>query len=253
MVRRHGDLLRHDPGARRRCRWQRRLRRGLGHQTLNFYGTTGTYVPAGLSGLTLLDPADFTVNSDNVGSIQSSLASGNFLISTVGTTGTAPGDIFVNAAMTWNSAGALTLQSAHDIAINGDRCHQWRPGARRSERDHRDGRHQSRALRASARRVDAGGSVAAELCGDRFPPPWRHLPAGARRRRLQASPYQIADVYGLQGIGSPSGALLNKNFVLANDINASGTAAWNGGARLRTDRRDVPPASSTAKLRPSAI
>src|ERR1019366_7165241 len=44
-----------------------------------------------------------------------------------------------------------------------------------------------------------------------------------------ASLYQIADVYGLQGIGSPSNMLLNKDFVLANDINASGTASWNGG------------------------
>ena len=44
------------------------------------------------------------------------------------------------------------------------------------------------------------------------------------------SPYQIADVYGLQGIGSPSGALLSDNFVLANNIDATGTSAWNGGA-----------------------
>ena len=43
------------------------------------------------------------------------------------------------------------------------------------------------------------------------------------------SPYQITDVYGLQGIGS-SAALLADNYVLANSINASGTANWNGGA-----------------------
>ena len=43
------------------------------------------------------------------------------------------------------------------------------------------------------------------------------------------SPYQIADVYGLQGIGSSS-TLLAGNYVLANTIDASGTAGWNGGA-----------------------
>ena len=43
------------------------------------------------------------------------------------------------------------------------------------------------------------------------------------------SPYQITDVYGLQGIGS-SAALLADNYVLASSINASGTANWNGGA-----------------------
>jgi hypothetical protein len=40
------------------------------------------------------------------------------------------------------------------------------------------------------------------------------------------NPYQLADVYGLQGIGT----LLNDNFVLANNIDASGTSAWNSGA-----------------------
>ena len=43
-----------------------------------------------------------------------------------------------------------------------------------------------------------------------------------------STPYQIADVYGLQGIGS-AGMLAN-NYVLANNIDASGTANWNGGA-----------------------
>ncbi|WP_411877763.1 YDG domain-containing protein [Polaromonas sp. YR568] len=40
--------------------------------------------------------------------------------------------------------------------------------------------------------------------------------------------WQIADIYGLQGAGSAD--LLNKNFKLANNIDASGTVNWNGGA-----------------------
>jgi hypothetical protein len=46
------------------------------------------------------------------------------------------------------------------------------------------------------------------------------------------SPYQISDVYGLQGIGS-SGTLLTKHYSLANNIDASGTSAWNGGAGFK--------------------
>ncbi len=42
-----------------------------------------------------------------------------------------------------------------------------------------------------------------------------------------ASPYKIADVYGLQGINNQG--FFAKSFVLANDIDASGTAAWNAG------------------------
>jgi filamentous hemagglutinin family protein len=41
------------------------------------------------------------------------------------------------------------------------------------------------------------------------------------------SPYQIVDVYGLQGIGSSS-TLLASNYALANNIDATGTANWNG-------------------------
>ena len=43
-----------------------------------------------------------------------------------------------------------------------------------------------------------------------------------------ASPYQLTDVYGLQGIITPQ--LMNKSFVLANNIDASATAGWNNGA-----------------------
>jgi hypothetical protein len=45
------------------------------------------------------------------------------------------------------------------------------------------------------------------------------------------SPYSIADVYGLQGIGSLS---LGNSYVLANDINAAGTSGWNAGSGFKT-------------------
>lgn len=43
-----------------------------------------------------------------------------------------------------------------------------------------------------------------------------------------ATPYQLVDVYGLQGMASTS--LLSEDFVLAADIDASGTSGWNAGA-----------------------
>ncbi|MFM9914042.1 MAG: filamentous hemagglutinin N-terminal domain-containing protein [Methylophilaceae bacterium] len=42
-----------------------------------------------------------------------------------------------------------------------------------------------------------------------------------------ATAYQIADVYGLQGLGSTG--MLSKYSKLVNNINASGTSGWNGG------------------------
>src|SRR5262249_51863815 len=44
------------------------------------------------------------------------------------------------------------------------------------------------------------------------------------------NPYTIADVYGLQGIGT----LRGKSFALANDIDASGTSAWNNGLGFKS-------------------
>ncbi|MFG1431392.1 GLUG motif-containing protein, partial [Xanthobacter sp. V2C-4] len=43
-----------------------------------------------------------------------------------------------------------------------------------------------------------------------------------------ATPYQIADLYGLQGLASSS--LLAQNFVLVDDINAAPSSGWNAGA-----------------------
>ena len=55
----------------------------------------------------------------------------------------------------------------------------------------------------------------------------RKLPARHRRRRQRGAPYKIADVYGLQGINNQG--FFAKSFVLANNIDASGTANWNAG------------------------
>ncbi len=44
---------------------------------------------------------------------------------------------------------------------------------------------------------------------------------------VSGSPYQITDVYGLQGVGSTG--MLSNCYTLANDIKAVATSGWNGG------------------------
>ncbi len=45
------------------------------------------------------------------------------------------------------------------------------------------------------------------------------------------NPYQLADIYGLQGLNSGApGEMMYANFILANDIDATGTRTWNNGA-----------------------
>ncbi|MDD5334120.1 MAG: filamentous hemagglutinin N-terminal domain-containing protein [Rhodoferax sp.] len=60
----------------------------------------------------------------------------------------------------------------------------------------------------------AGGSFVRALGGDGSP----------------ASPYRLADSYGVQGMGSTG--MLGKSYTLANNIDATSTANWNGGAGL---------------------
>ncbi|MDD2685529.1 MAG: YDG domain-containing protein, partial [Gallionella sp.] len=53
------------------------------------------------------------------------------------------------------------------------------------------------------------------------------------------TPYQLADIYGVQGIGSVG--MLGNNYVLANNIDASGTVNWNGGAGFNPIGSSVTP------------
>ncbi|MBN7760757.1 filamentous hemagglutinin N-terminal domain-containing protein [Nitratireductor aquibiodomus] len=150
--------------------------------------------------------------------------------------GAVNGDLTVNGDLAWASSNELTLYSHASntsITVNGS------------------------VTAASGRlRVDRTGTatnVAAMVTGDIYVDRFQsdaswtqvgstlpgfhandfNIAGGEFLRALggdgsSATPYQIADVYGLQGVGSSG--LLGSAFVLANDIDASGTAGWNGGA-----------------------
>ncbi|QNN46499.1 filamentous hemagglutinin N-terminal domain-containing protein [Thermomonas brevis] len=130
------------------------------------------------------------------------------------TPGSAAGDIWLPGSITWGSgtlaidtSGALTTggSGVNTTAINGDAFRlvngAWRQNA---------------ATLAGFSVNDfqfVGGIFLRALGGD-----------GSD----DDNAYQIADVYGLQGMASTT--LLDKHFTLANDMDASGTAGWNGGA-----------------------
>src|SRR5215813_1393658 len=139
----------------------------------------------------------------------------------------AANDVYVKAPVSAGD-GALTLIAGHDIAVAG-------------------------SVKVAAFTLNAGGDISAtgsvdvgtftlkngywsQVGGDLpgFAAQDFRLAGGTFLRAeggngTSSSPYKIADIYGLQGIGSPSGYLLNKNFVLANNIDASVTKTWNGG------------------------
>jgi filamentous hemagglutinin family protein len=198
-------------------------------------GTTGTW---------LIDPTDLVVDAKAAATISANLANANVTLSTTGTLANGPGtqtlglgDIAVTSAINWSSANVLTLSSWNGItisaAINGSAG--------------------GLALIAGTSGAAGAGAIVDtaainvglfSLTKGSWSQIGATLPAfnatdfqiaAASATFLRAtggsgavaSPYLIADVYGLQGVASQT--LLAKNFALAGAISASGTALWNGG------------------------
>ena len=228
-----------------------------GRARLTFAGSVDLSAPAGAPGMLLLDPYDVTIAEGptaggeiddgefeptgegsvlNAGDLVAALETGNVVVSTEDDgEGDDDGDITVAAPLLWFSGSALTLDADADIALGSPIT------APHGGLD-----------------IDAGGTVSATApidvgafvlgSGD-----WVQNAAGLPGGALPgfsaddfsllggsflrvaggdgsaADPYLVTDVYGLQGIGSDSPGA-QASYALTNDIDASGTADWNGGA-----------------------
>lgn len=197
-----------------------------------------THSAHGDTGEWLIDPTDFYINAgsatktdSDIGAdtLSASLANNNITLKTV-TTGSEDGDIHVNAAISWDADTRLTLDAHNDININQSITAQ----------------NGTLALYAVGDITSAGAIDVGVF--DLASGSWRqnsvNLPAfTARDFRIEyiasflrtlggsgsaSDPYQLTDVYGLQGMASLR--LLGNDFVLVSDIDASGTAGWNAGA-----------------------
>jgi hypothetical protein len=81
-----------------------------------------TSAPFGKTGTWLIDPPDFFIaaaGGDMTGAaLSSSLGSGNVVITSDGGEGGLNGDIFVNDAVSWNSANSLALLARRNVEVN---------------------------------------------------------------------------------------------------------------------------------------
>ncbi len=219
---------------------------------LSYNGVGDLRAPAGGFGTLLLDPYDITISvapdssivsggtfsptatsNLNIDTLQDALANGNVVVTT-GATGSPGGDqgnITLLAPLNWTAATSLTLHAANDIALNAavdapnGGLALWAGNAISAPAavnvgtftlQHGNWSQVSATGLPGFAATDfriAGGSFLRALGGD----------------GSGATPYRIADSYGLQGIGS-SPLLSATNYVLANDIDAGGTANWNAGA-----------------------
>ena len=194
-----------------------------------------TQAAAGQTGKWLIDPNDFTIAASggdmDAATVVGNLATTNFEIQTA-TSGTSGGngDIHVNEAVTWSSANTLTLTAERNININQamtatnggltlNAVNQITAPA---------------AVNVGTFTLSNGawsqlGTLPAFSATD------FRISGGSFLRATggtggSGSPYQIVDVYGLQGIATLS---ISNHYIQAAPINSGSTLAWNAGQGFR--------------------
>lgn len=191
---------------------------------LGYSGLADTRAPLGAWGTLLLDPEDIVINPGAGGedTLEANLGTGNVFLDTFSTSGPDAGDITINADIDWTAGTTLSLDAANDIFLNGaingpnGGFNLFAAGS---------------ITPAAAVNVDDfilfNGSWSQLGTLPAFDVNSFTLSSGATFLRALGgnggtTPYRLTDIYGVQGVGTLPGA----NFILANDIDASGTQTW---------------------------
>ncbi|MCA3586305.1 MAG: filamentous hemagglutinin N-terminal domain-containing protein [Methylocystis sp.] len=214
---------------------------------LNYTGWTDLRAPLGAWGTLLLDPYNITISNGtqtnpgftattedsviNAGTLITALGGANVVVFT-GTAGTQAGNITLEVPLSWSSAGNLTLQAAGGIALNG--AVTAAAGGLTLQAGSSSTISATEAISVGRFELLSGNWVQNTATLPSFAATDFRIPGGSFLRAAggagtTASPYLLTDIYGVQGMGS-SATLLGSSYRLANDIAASGTSAWNGGA-----------------------
>jgi filamentous hemagglutinin family protein len=200
-------------------------------------GAIDTLAPGGRTGMFMIDPATFTVASSGGDETGAQVSAD---LATTDVTLNADNAVTIDDGITWTSTNVLTLStntSGSAIAINAPIS----------------GVNGGLTLDTAAARdlitTGAAGSVNVAnfiLENGSWTQNSATLPSFSASHDFElqgvstflrvtggngtTSPYQITDVYGLQGLASPSNNLLTANAELVNNIDASGTGTWNTSA-----------------------
>jgi filamentous hemagglutinin family protein len=196
----------------------------------------------GETGTWLIDPTDFTVNAgagnpkrSSIGAdtLVTGLANSDITIRT--TKGSGKGNINVDAAVSWDSDNALTLYSRRGVGgININKDITFTKGQLNLNATGTitaAGAINGKAFNLQSGTWNQVGPTLAAFNVADF-----RISGGTFIRALGgdgavAAPYQLTDVYGLQGVGSAG--MLGKSYTLVNNIDAKGTAKWNTGAGFK--------------------
>ena len=223
---------------------------------LNYTGLTDLRAPLGAWGTLLLDPTDITIDAgpDGENALEANLALGNVTLDTASAITSDTGVITINADVDWSSGTTLTLSADDSIGINGSIVATAGGDLVMTAPSFVDigGPVDVDALTIITPDLSVfeGGVVTARAGGaitvDEFSlssGSWTQIdpnlstfvattsflidPDATFIRALggdgsAATPFQLTDVYGLQGIATQP----SSNFQLANDIDAIDSQNW---------------------------
>lgn len=195
--------------------------------------------PQGKAGTWLLDPTDLEISyradgaDDNVShahsqTLQNSLNGGTNVTLETAASGNQAGNITLVDPLVWNGGATLQLTAHNNIRFN-DYLHAPNGGLILSAGNNITTGAEGHINVGSFTLLDGNWSqIAANL--PTFIARDFSLEGGSFVRALggsgsSASPWRLTDIYGLQGLATQ----LSGHAVLANNIDASGTAQWNGG------------------------
>lgn len=227
-----------------------------GKMTLRYRGLTDTRAPNGTWGTLLLDPSNIDIADTSVvpdpanitistTDLQNNLNLGDVILTTTGTgsqtdvngttdlggSDTQAGNIRIRTALSWGIASDLTLIADNNVEINAPVTAA--DGGLIIDAN-------GTITTGSSGAIDVGefslldgsweqvGSTIPSFAADDF-----SIAAGAGFLRAlggsgsAGDPYQLTDVFGLQGIGSTG--FEGDSYELVNSIDASGTSGWSGG------------------------
>ncbi len=217
------------------------------HQVLTYDGTVNLSAPNGQVGTALLDPGSVAIDANagtgiiTVGSIESGLSSGDFIV----TTGTGSGDITVDSDvnLTWANSSTLTLSAFGSIDFQAGALISNTGAGNLILRADNSGTGTGTVSFASENQIDFSASTgtvsifynpADNPAGSvvnttSYTSPTDYSPYVLTNGSVsnQVTAYMLVNtVYDLQNIENN----LSGDYALGTDIDASGTANWNGGA-----------------------
>jgi filamentous hemagglutinin family protein len=219
--------------------------------TLVFTGLVDLTAPGGTTGTLLLDPAALDVVTGGTGQVVSGENDANSTtispttvenaLSTANLVLNADTTLTISNAITWTSATTLTLSTndsgSSSIVINApiSGVNGGLTIAAAGSDPITTGAAGSVDVASFILQSGTWNQVSATLPAFMASQDFE-LQGGSTFERFtggdgsSGTPYQINDVYGLQGLASPSNSLLSAYSELVSNIDATGTSTWNSGA-----------------------